>query len=128
MSGLLAVKQRSAAWRSNPWRPVSVLDSPGLRPLDKKHLAVLEQSMRDYGYREEFPILIDQYGRILNGRHRIAAAHRAGVVMPEPTTVQVSSDEEAVGFAILANFERGWTEAERNRINADLEGSRPDAG
>ena len=54
-------------------------DGPGLRPLDREHVAVLEQSMRDYGYRPEFPLLVDQHGRILDGRHRIAAARRAGV-------------------------------------------------
>ena len=31
-------------------------DGPGLRPLDRDHVAALEQSMRDYGYRPEFPI------------------------------------------------------------------------
>jgi hypothetical protein len=95
-------------------------DGRGLRPLDKDHVAALEQSMRDYGYRPEFPVLVDRQGRILDGRHRIAAARRAGVDVPPPRPVAVDSDEEAVGFALLVNFQRGWTTAERNRINADL--------
>lgn len=95
-------------------------DGRGLRPLDKDHVAALEQSMRDYGYRPEFPVLVDRHGRILDGRHRIAAARRVGVDMPPPRPVAIDSDEEAVGFALLVNFQRGWTTAERNRINADL--------
>ena len=76
--------------------------------------------MRVDGYRPEFPVLVDRHGRILDGRHRIAAARRAAVEMPPPRSVSIDSDEEAVGFAFLVNLERGWTTAERNRINADL--------
>ena len=65
--------------------------------------------MRDYGYRPEFPILADQHGRILDGRHRIAAARKAGVAVPPPRKVKVASDEEAVGLAMLVNIQRGWT-------------------
>jgi hypothetical protein len=93
---------------------------PGLRPLDSHHVAALEQSMRDYGYRPELPPLVDQHGRILDGRHRIAAARRAGVTVPPPRQVTVASDEEAVGFAILVNLQRGWTKDERKRIDSDL--------
>jgi hypothetical protein len=96
-------------------------DGRGLRPLDQKHVAVLEQSMRDYGYRPEFPVLVDRRGRILDGRHRIAAARRAGVDMPSPRLVPIDSDEEAVGFALLVNLQRGWSTAETKRINADLQ-------
>jgi hypothetical protein len=99
-------------------------DGPGLRPLDGDHVAVLEQSMRDYGYRPEFPVLVDKKGRILDGRHRLAAARRAGVIeqMPAPREAKgVDTDAEAVGFAILVNLQRGWTTAERNRVNADLQ-------
>jgi hypothetical protein len=97
-------------------------DGPGLRALDNSHVSLLEQSMRDYGYRAEFPVLVDQHGRVLDGRHRIAAARRAGISEPLPRReVRVGSDEEAVGFAFLVNFQRGWTTAERNRINSDLQ-------
>lgn len=96
-------------------------DGPGLRPLDAAHVAVLEQSMRDYGYRPEFPVLVDRKGRILDGRHRIAAARRAGVEVPAPRPIPIDSDEEAVGFAILVNLQRGWSDAERKRINRDLQ-------
>lgn len=96
-------------------------DGPGLRPLNQEHVAVLEQSMRDYGYRPEFPPLSDQHGRILDGRHRIAAARRVDVPVPSPRIVKVNSDEEAVGFAILVNLQRGWTKDERKRIDSDLQ-------
>jgi len=100
-------------------------DGPGLRPVagDKEgrsHLDALEQSMRDFGWRPEFPVIVDQHGRILDGRHRREAAKRAGVSEPPPKRIRVASDEEAVGFAILVNLQRGWTPAERNRINHDL--------
>jgi ParB-like chromosome segregation protein Spo0J len=96
-------------------------DSPGLRPLAPEHVDTLERSMRDYGYRAEFPILVDQHDRILDGRHRMAAARRAGIPEPLPKRkVTVASDEEAVGFAILVNLQRGWTKAERGRIDSDL--------
>lgn len=95
-------------------------DGPGLRPLAPEHVEALERSMRDYGYRKERPILVDQHGRILDGRHRIAAARRAGVT-PEEKRVTVASDEEAVGFALLVNIERGWTKDERKRIDRVLQ-------
>ena len=95
---------------------------PGLRPLTAEHVEALAQSMRDFGYRPEFPILVDQHERILDGRHRQAAARKAGVAEPIPTRkVTVSSDEEAVGLAILVNIQRGWTQAERTRIDRTLQ-------
>jgi hypothetical protein len=94
-------------------------DGVGLRPINRDHVATLEQSMRDYGYRPEFPILLDKHGRILDGRHRLAAARRAGVE-PQFRTLAIESDEDALGFAILVNLQRGWTRDERKRIDADL--------
>ena len=95
---------------------------PGLRPLTAEHVETLAQSMRDFGYRPEFPILVDQYERILDGRHRQAAARKAGISGPIPTRkITVSSDEEAVGLAILVNIQRGWTQAERTRIDRTLQ-------
>jgi hypothetical protein len=95
---------------------------PGLRPLTPGHVDALAQSMRDFGYRPEFPILVDQHERILDGRHRKAAARKAGVPEPLPTRkVTVASDEEAVGLAILVNVQRGWTQAERGRIDRILQ-------
>ena len=94
----------------------------GLRPLTAEHVETLAQSMRDFGYRPEFPILVDQHERILDGRHRQAAARKAGIAEPIPTRkVTVSSDEEAVGLAILANIQRGWMPAERTRIDRTLQ-------
>jgi hypothetical protein len=94
----------------------------GLRPLTAEHVETLAQSMRDFGYRPEFPILVDQHERILDGRHRQAAARKAGIPEPIPSRkVTVSSDEEAVGLAILVNIQRGWTQAERKRIDRDLQ-------
>lgn len=95
---------------------------PGLRPLTPEHVDALAQSMRDFGYRPEFPILVDQHERILDGRHRKAAARKAGIPEPLPTRkVTVASDEEAVGLAILVNVQRGWTQAERGRIDRILQ-------
>jgi DNA-binding Lrp family transcriptional regulator len=96
-------------------------DGPGLRPLASEHVDALAQSMRDYGYRPEFPVLVDQYDRIIDGRHRIAAAPKAGITDVPLKRITVASDEEAVGLAILVNIERGWTRAERSRIDRDLQ-------
>ena len=96
-------------------------DGRGLRPVNPEHVETLAQSMRDFGFRPEFPVLVDQHGRVLDGRHRRAAARKAAVAEPPPKVIRVGSDEEAVGFAILVNLQRGWTKAERSRIDSDLQ-------
>jgi len=95
-------------------------DGPGLRPVNPEHVETLTQSMRDSGYRPEFPILVDRHGRILDGRHRLAASRKAGLGDPPVRVIQFASDEDAVGFALLVNLQRGWTKAERNHINSIL--------
>lgn len=96
-------------------------DGPGLRSLNTEHVEAIAQSMRDFGWRKEFPVLLDQHGRVLDGRHRRAAARLAGVEEPAPKTINVASDEEAVCLAILVNVQRGWTRAERSRIDSILQ-------
>ena len=95
-------------------------DGPGLRPINPEHVETLAQSMRDSGYRPEFPVLVDKHGRILDGRHRLAASRKAGLGDPPVRVIPFASDEDAVGFALLVNLQRGWTKAERNHINSVL--------
>jgi len=96
-------------------------DGPGLRPVNPAHVDALAQKMRDFGYRPEFPVLVDQHGRILDGRHRVEAARKAGVSIPQPRVIRFSSDEDAFIFATLVNEQRGWTKAERGHINSILQ-------
>lgn len=100
----------------------------GLRPLDEKHVARLMESMREFGFREEFPILITKNGRLLDGRHRRAAAERLGI---GPITQTISprkelSDQEALAVAWVGNIHSpGWTPKDLDRISSALGGVSP---
>jgi hypothetical protein len=50
----------------------------GLRKTNEKHVAELVRSMQAGGYHEASPLVFDQHGRLLDGRHRQAAAEIAG--------------------------------------------------
>jgi predicted ArsR family transcriptional regulator len=94
-------------------------DGPGMRKVDPKKVEELAQSMRDYGYMPQFPILVDQHDRILTGRHRLAAAKLVGVEAVR-RVVEVSDDSEAVAIAYVANACHGWSKAERDAIERRL--------
>jgi ParB-like nuclease domain len=99
-------------------------DRPGLRSLDQKHVNALAERMRTLGYLEHHPILIDQHGRILDGRHRLAAAKLADVVANRQV-VKVSSDGEALEWAWLANENRPgnrpWSAHDRKKWTRKLQ-------
>ena len=88
---------------------------PGLRPVEPEHVAALAESMRAFGYMEAFPVLVDLGGRILDGRHRMAAARQAGVEVTEQL-VPVSDRADALAVAWLANEGRPWSPDDRKRI------------
>lgn len=91
-------------------------DGPGLRPLNDKHVETLVESMNAFGWLRDFPVLVDQDDHILDGRHRIAAAKRAGVNHTE-LKVHVEDAFEALGIAWAANESRAWSDADRKRIS-----------
>ena len=68
----------------------------GLRPVDQDHVQEIRDSLPEVG--QIYPILVDQEGRILDGKHRYAAN-------PEwkRHTVKVDSDEMALAIALWAN-------------------------
>lgn len=99
-------------------------DRRGLRALDEKQVASLAESMTTFGYLPDYPVLTDQHGRILDGRHRLAAAERAAVE-PVVRTRSVASDREAVAVAYAGNEARGWSARERAWITKQLGGETP---
>ena len=55
------------------------LGEAGLRRLNMERVEELCKSMDAFGYLPGFPILVDQYGQILSGHHRLAAAKSRGI-------------------------------------------------
>ena len=68
----------------------------------------------------DYPIFIDQHGRILGGRHREKAAEKAGVT-PRHRQINVKSDTEALVIAYYGNIGcKNFTKKEEEEIAADL--------
>jgi ParB/Sulfiredoxin domain len=61
----------------------------GLPPLDPQGVTRLCQlivSIEAHGYDHSEPVLVNQYGRIVDGRHRLAACHLLGTSSRGPDT------------------------------------------
>ena len=71
-------------------------ENRGLRPVDEDHVREIRNSVPEVG--QLYPILVDQDGRVLDGKHRYAA---------DPSwrtqAVKVDSDEMALAIALWAN-------------------------
>jgi hypothetical protein len=97
------------------------LNDVGLRPLSSERVEELARSMDAFGYLTGFPILVDQHGRVLSGRHRLAAAKSRGIEADvSKVTVHVSSDEEALAYVWLGNSTLAWSDADRKRLGRRL--------
>lgn len=95
-------------------------DRGGLRPLNPAGVASLVSSMEGIGFAPDQRIIVDQFGRILDGRHRIAAAEQLGIEW-SPKYVEkkhVDSDREALAYAYHLNA--GMLSAEDKRWRARL--------
>jgi hypothetical protein len=103
----------------------------GIRPLDLRRVEELTASMDAFGFRKEsiFNILKDQHGRVLDGRHRIAAAEKLGIEWDNKLyvqTVKVADDREALALTWTANVgQAGWTKSDLDRITRALGGESP---
>jgi hypothetical protein len=103
----------------------------GIRPLDMTRVKELVSSMEAFGFRTETPfaVLKDQHGRVLDGRHRIAAAEKLGIEWDNTLhvqTVKVDSDREALALTWTANIgQAGWTDKDLTRISKALGGENP---
>lgn len=102
----------------------------GLRPVNRDRVAELVVSMHAVGYVKDSKIYKDQYGRVLDGRHRLAAAEVAGITLSEAThyrTIMVSSDQEALEWAWHLNKgQASWTKSDVDRLTRLLGGRHPD--
>ena len=97
----------------------------GIRPIDSKRVTELVESIEAFGFRPEFPVLYDQHGRLLDGRHRTAAAETLGIE-PVVKVVRVENDREALALTWAANAgQTGWTGADLSRITKALGGIAP---
>ena len=94
---------RVAYWRGAYERrrgevEVGVQPGGGLPPLDPAgvdRLCRLIVSIEREGYDRSRPVLFNQYGWIVDGRHRLAACHLLGVEAPRRVVVTRSEDPHA---------------------------------
>lgn len=54
----------------------------GNRELDGKHIARLKESIKQHNMLEEFPIIVDENMRVLDGQHRLQACKELGIDVP----------------------------------------------
>jgi hypothetical protein len=84
--------------------------------LSQSRYAALKEDIQINGVRE--PIWIDYKGRILDGRHRLRAAHETG----KTCTTYIYDDPDPLGFVVSLNFHRRHlTNRERAEIAAKIE-------
>ena len=96
---------------ANELRP----EGRGLRPLNPDNVERLVKSMEAFGFMDGHPVLKDQEGRILSGRHRIEAAGKVGIPYQDQV-IRVASDREALAIAFTANLSGEFSKAERRHI------------
>lgn len=87
-------------------------------PMAKMELAELEEDIKAHGFDQRQPVTVYQ-GKILDGRHRYAAALAVGV---EPIYTQfVGDDGAALDFVLRANLHRRHlTTSQRAAVAAEL--------
>lgn len=74
-------------------------DGRGLRPVNEGHTVAIRDSAADPKVGQLYPVLVDQHGRILDGKHRLRADPRW--VKSKP--IQVENDAQAIAIARWAN-------------------------
>ena len=89
----------------------------GLRPIRQGTIDSLRDSVQRWGIRPEFPVLRDQHGRILSGRHRLEVARQLNTTWPVQV-IEVRDDREAIEIALAANFGRSWSSDDIKRLEA----------
>jgi ParB-like chromosome segregation protein Spo0J len=94
----------------------------GLRALDPETLERIESSIREYGFRKCFKILVDQHGRILDGRHRLKVFEKLGIEVTRDMKerVEVADDREAIAVALAANRTSSWKPSELRKLKERL--------
>lgn len=94
----------------------------GLRPIRQDAVDHIRDSVERWGLQPEFPILRDQHGRIISGRHRLEVARQLGIKWPEKR-ITVRNDREALEIAMAANRSRPWAPADFERLASSGVGS-----
>jgi hypothetical protein len=89
---------------------------PGLRPIDQKNIEVIKKSIDDYGLQDHSPILLDDKGRILSGRHRIEVERQLGIEWPRQV-IKVADDYQAIGIAMSSNVGRPWSRKDYENLD-----------
>jgi hypothetical protein len=93
---------------------VGTLDQ-GLRRVDQKRTEEIRQSITEFGdFRETFPVLQDEQGRVLDGHHRRAVDPQWPAKM-----IRFKSDDERLQVALVANEGARWSASDWRRL-ADL--------
>lgn len=103
-------KRAAVSWEIRALARDLAEDGPGLIPINPEAVDELAESMRVDGYLSNKPIEVDQHGRIIDGRQRLAAAKLVGIVAPR-TITKVKDDTDAVFRAVKAKEKiNSWTE------------------
>lgn len=90
--------------------------------LDEGTLAALRASIQRHGVK--LPVIRDQYGRIIDGHHRVAIAEELGVDYPVEI-IEVKDDDHAFELAGTLNLARRHLDHEQRRtLAADLRADR----
>jgi hypothetical protein len=90
----------------------------GLRRVDPEHVAEIKKSIEDYGFHDTAPIIIDDLGRILSGRHRLEVERQLGNgEMWRRERLKGLSGREAVQIAMASNVDRPWTAPDYKRLD-----------
>lgn len=93
----------------------------GLRPVDPRRVAAIIESVERFGkYDALFPIVEDQEGRILSGRHRSVAAQRMGKPWKRLTVKRSLSDQEALAISWVGNDQEPWSGNDVNRLKREI--------
>jgi hypothetical protein len=77
----------------------------------------LKQSIEDWGIIDLvwFAVYRDEAGRILSGRHCMAAAQELGIRWPE-ALIHVPDDAAALHIALITNEHTGWSKRDKRKM------------
>jgi hypothetical protein len=94
----------------------------GLRPIDQKNVAAIRKSVEDYGLQDHSPILVDDRGRVLAGRHRLEVEKQLGITWPRKALGKLDN-WQAVSIAMSSNITRPWSADDYKRLGKQGLGS-----
>lgn len=74
------------------------------RPINKRHINELKESIEKNGYIESLPIVVDTEGYILDGQHRYVACQELGITPPHLT---MPMNNKKI-IHLINSLQKGW--------------------